>query len=146
MKQDVIIAISVKQDYGDDQDEVIELVTQGIMEQESPTKYKISYEESEMTGLQGTTTTFWVEPTRILLRRVGAVSSVMEFEQGKRHQSAYDTPYGAMDVEVHTRSFHQDISTQGGRIDLEYDIEISKKILGNNFFQIQVSLPKHRSL
>lgn len=142
MTQDVIISIMVKQDFEDSEDEVIELMTQGTMTYEQSFPYTISYQESEMTGLEGTTTTFVVEPQRIRLTRVGAVRSSMEFEPGKVHQSAYDTPYGSMDVEVRTRSFRHNISETGGEIALDYDIEISKNVLGNNFFQIKVSLPK----
>lgn len=145
MKQDVIISIAVKQDFEDSEDEVIELLTQGTMEFDGTSRYVIAYEESEITGLAGTTTTFIVDPQRIMLTRVGAVRSQMEFELGKRHQSAYDTPYGSMDVEVHTRSFQHNISPTGGEITLEYNIEIGKNILGNNFFHIKVSLPKQGS-
>lgn len=145
MKQDVIISISVRQDFEDSEDEVIELMTQGVMEYEDDKLYKISYKESEMTGLEGTITTFFVEKQRITLTREGSIHSKMSFESGKRHASIYDTPYGSMDVEVHTKIFHHDITAQGGDIALEYDIEISKNILGNNFFQIKVQLPKGHS-
>lgn len=144
MMQNVIISIMVKQAFEDEEDEVLELVTQGTMEYDEP-HYILSYEESEMTGLDGTTTTFFIEPHRIVLIRNGVVQSRMEFEQGKRHNSAYDTPYGSMEVEVHTRTLRHNITDKGGEILLEYNIEISKNIIGKNFFQIKVAFPKERN-
>lgn len=49
-----------------------------------------------------------------------------------------------MDVEVHTTAFSQNITPVGGEITLDYNIEISKTIVGNNFFQIKVALPKEK--
>ncbi len=141
MKQDVIISIMVKQDFEDQEDENLELLTRGTMERRE-NGYEISYQESEMTGLEGTTTTFFIEEKKVTLTRRGAVKSVMKFEKGIRHSSIYDTAYGAMDVEVHTTAFAQSIDEAGGEITLDYNIEISKTIVGNNFFQIKVSLPK----
>ncbi len=144
MKQEVVISIAVKQDYQDGEDEVMELVTKGTMEYQDESAYEIYYEESEMTGLEGTTTRFFIEKDAISLVREGSVRSRMQFELGKRHKSAYVTAYGAMDVEVHTRHFAHNISPQGGEIALEYDIEISQNVLGNNFFHIKVSIPTHK--
>ncbi len=143
MKQDVIISIMVKQDYEDQEEELMELVTRGVME-EHKGAFRISYEETEMTGLGGTTTTFLVDDDRIVLTREGTVRSYMQFEEGRRHNSIYDTPYGTMDVEVHTTAFAQNIGKTGGEITLDYNIEISKTIVGNNFFQIKVALPKEK--
>lgn len=145
MKQDVVISIMVKQASQEGEDEVIELLTRGTLEQTPEQDYLLSYEESEMTGLEGTTTIFFIQDKRIVLERRGAISSRMEFELGQRHHSSYNTMYGSMDVEVHTKLFAHSITPKGGEITLDYNIEISKTILGNNFFLIKVTLPEPRS-
>lgn len=81
MTQNVIISIMVKQDYEDQEAELMELVTHGVMEEEKGS-FKISYEETEMTGLGGTTTTFLVQEDKIVLTREGTVRSYMQFEEG----------------------------------------------------------------
>lgn len=139
--QEVLISIQVKQDFEEEGEHVMELLTQGEMKLADSGGYCISYEESEMTGLEGTTTTFMVHDKQITLTRAGAVRSYMHFEEGRRHQSSYDTPYGSMDVEIHTTKFFQSITETGGEISLDYQIEISRNIVGNNFFRIKVSLP-----
>lgn len=60
-----------------------ELVTEGRLEQDG-NSYTLSYQESELTGLEGTLTTFQVEPDRVTLLRVGEFNSQMVFQEGRR--------------------------------------------------------------
>ena len=64
MKRDVVLSIRGRQTYADAEPEVIELVTEGTMEFRDG-GWDISYQESELTGLQGVTTTFRVEPGKV---------------------------------------------------------------------------------
>ena len=59
MKQDVVLSIRGRQRYADQEPEIIELVTDGTMEFRDG-GWDISYEESDLTGLAGVTTTFRV--------------------------------------------------------------------------------------
>ena len=88
MKQTVVLSITGRQNYPDQEPEVIELVTEGTMEFRSG-GWDISYEESELTGLAGVTTTFRVEPDKVVLTRTGALKSQMVFQQGVAHESLY---------------------------------------------------------
>ena len=88
----VIISIKGKQSYEDAEDETIELVTEGRLEEDGSDGFTLSYQESELTGLEGTLTTFQIEKDRITLMRVGEVNSQMVFEEGRRHLSMYNTP------------------------------------------------------
>lgn len=92
MENNVIISIKGKQSYEDMEDETIELVTEGRLDPDGTEGYTLSYQESELTGLEGTLTTLQIEPERITLLRIGEVNSQMVFEQGRRHLSLYDTP------------------------------------------------------
>lgn len=60
MNKEVIISIRGAQSYADVENEVIELVTSGTLS-DSETGYSFSYVETELTGLEGTVTTFQVE-------------------------------------------------------------------------------------
>lgn len=97
-----------------------------------------SYQESELTGLEGTLTTFQIEPERSTLLRIGEVNSQMVFEQGRRHLSLYDTPYGSLSVGVSTRKMHAELGLSGGSIEIDYAIEIDHAVAGQNLFQINV--------
>ena len=134
----VIISIKGKQSYEDAEDETIELVTEGRLEEDGSDGFTLSYQESELTGLEGTLTTFQIEKDRITLMRVGEVNSQMVFEEGRRHLSMYNTPYGALSVGVSTRRMRSDLRRDGGSIEIHYAIEIDHAVAGQNLFQISV--------
>ncbi len=102
MDKNVIISIKGVQSYEDAETETIELVTEGTLMDCGEEGYTLSYQESELTGLEGTLTTFQVENDRITLMRMGMVNSQMVFQLGRRHFSMYDTPYGALSVGINT--------------------------------------------
>ncbi len=125
MKQKVLLSITGKQSYQDQEPEVMELVTEGTMDF-SEGGWDISYQESDLTGLQGVTTTFRVEPEKVTLIRTGPLRSTMEFQIGRSHDSLYQMEFGALMITVTTRHLFFDILPEGGCIDLVYDIEIEK--------------------
>lgn len=141
MKQDVIISIIAKQEFQGEEPEVMELLTQGILVEEEA-GFKLAYEESEMTGLEGTSTIFLITADSIVLMRQGTVNTQMVFQKNRRHISVYETLYGVMDVEVHTQHVEHSLTGDGGSIEIEYDIEVGKETQGKNFFEIRVELPK----
>ena len=123
MKREVTLAIKGCQTYQDQEPEIIELMTDGIMEFRDG-GWDISYEESELTGLAGVTTTFRVEPGKVTLTRKGALDSQMIFQENVVHESLYQMPFGALMLTVKATSLFYDIVPDGGVIDLSYDISI----------------------
>ena len=138
MENNVIISIRGKQSFEAQEDDTIELVTEGCLEPDGDDGYTLSYQESPLTGLEGTLTTFQIEPERVTLLRVGEVNSQMVFEEGRRHLSMYDTPYGALSIGVNTRKMWADLNDRGGSIEIDYAIEIDHALAGQNLFQISV--------
>ena len=57
----VVLTITGSQRFGTDEPEKTSLVTEGTLEREGDILL-LSYEESELTGMEGTTTVFRVEP------------------------------------------------------------------------------------
>ena len=137
-ENNVIISIKGTQSYEQQEDDVIELVTEGRLEREDEGHFTLSYQESEVTGLEGTLTTFQIEPERITLMRLGGVNSEMVFELGRRHLSMYDTPYGALAMGVNTRELSAALDEQVGQIRIVYDIELDHALAGRNTFDIQI--------
>ena len=137
-ENNVIISIKGTQSYEQQEDDVIELVTEGRLEREDEGHFTLSYQESEVTGLEGTLTTFQIEPERITLMRLGGVNSEMVFELGRRHLSMYDTPYGALAMGVNTRELSAALDEQGGQIRIVYDIELDHALAGRNTFDTQI--------
>ena len=129
MKKTVVLAIQGRQQYPEQEPEVIELTTEGTMEFVKG-GWDISYEESALTGLEGVTTTFRVEPGVVTLTRTGALKSQMVFEQGIAHDSLYQMPFGALMLTVKATSVYNDIVPDGGVIDLSYNINIENAEAG----------------
>ena len=137
MEKDVIISIKGVQQFENAEEDSMELVTAGRLEREG-NSYTLSYQESEITGLEGTLTTFQIEPERVTLMRVGEFNSQMVFQEGRRHMSMYNTPYGAMTIGVNTQHLLADFTDRGGDIEIDYAIEIDHNVAGRNMFQIRV--------
>lgn len=138
MEQRVIISIQGRQSFPQSEPEVMELVTQGILEDKGEAGLFLSYQESEVTGLEGTLTTIQVEPQRVTLLRVGTVNSQMVFEEGKHHLSVYDTPYGALEIGLRTRKIRTSLDSRGGDLTIYYALEIEHGAAGNSMFRIHV--------
>ena len=129
MKQEVTLFIQGRQTYQDQEPEVIELVIDGTMEFCNG-GWDISYEESELTGLAGVTTTFRVEPGKVILDRKGTLSSTMIFQENIVHESLYQMPFGALMLSVKATRVFFDIVPDGGVIDLSYNISIENSEAG----------------
>lgn len=123
MKLPVMLQIQGSQYYSEQEPEVIELLTEGTLEFVDG-GWNICYEETELTGLAGVTTTFRVEPGKVSLLRTGALRSEMMFQEGVRHQSLYRMDFGALMLTVCARQISASISERGGVVDLIYDVEI----------------------
>ena len=129
MKRDVVLAIRGSQKYEDQEPEVIELVTEGTMEFRDG-GWDIRYEESALTGLEGVTTTFRVEPGMVILTRTGKLNSRMVFQQGVPHDSLYQMEFGALMITVEAKFLWFDMIPEGGTIDLTYSISIENTEAG----------------
>ena len=129
MKKDVALMIRGSQRYQDQEPEVIELMTDGTMEFRNG-GWDISYQETELTGMAGVTTTFRVEPGKVTLDRKGALKSQMIFQENVVHESLYQMPFGALMLSVKATSVFFDILPDGGVIDLSYNIEIENTQAG----------------
>ena len=123
MKRDVVLFIRGQQTYDGQEPDVIELTTEGTMEFRDG-GWDIRYEESALTGLEGVTTTFRVEPGRVILDRSGRLRSRMVFELGVAHDSLYQMEFGALLMTVKATHVFYDILPDGGSIDLQYTIGI----------------------
>lgn len=137
MKQPVILSILGKQRYAGQEPDSIELVTEGTMEFRDD-GWDISYEESELTGLAGVTTTFRIEPDRVKLTRVGALNSEMIFERGQAHDCLYQLDFGALMMRIHATHVFYDIVPDGGVVDLVYRIEIENSEAGEVDYHLEI--------
>ncbi len=138
MENKYIISIKGFQRYHDDPEENdISLLTEGDFEY-ADGAYFIDYEESELTGLEGTKTSIEVGKDYVSLQRNGTVNSHMLFMKDRKTSSYYNTPYGDMQIDIFTDSLSIDVSPKGGKINVNYLIDINNKSTGKNNFEIEI--------
>ena len=80
MEKNAVIQVKSFSDI--DESDAIEVITPGkfIVKESS---YEIIYEESEISGMKGTTTNLKIEEDRFVLERVGTTCTTMEFKIGE---------------------------------------------------------------
>lgn len=134
----VLLTIRSEQRYEDMEPDAIELMTEGTLRLTGEGSILLSYQESELTGLEGTTTTFEVRGPQVILSRVGSVNSQMVFEEGKQHTSLYETPFGELAIDIRTSRLRHSLTERGGLMDLRYSISVDHAVTGRNAFKIRV--------
>ena len=128
-KLPVLLFIRGEQYFDDVDPDATELTEKGLL---------LTYQETALTGMEGTTTTFEVSGPQVILRRVGSVNSQMVFEEGRQHTSLYETPYGELSVDIQTSALRHNLSERGGLLEIKYSIAVEHTVTGRNSFKIRV--------
>ncbi len=132
------IIISLKGIQNGDKDDPIELVTVGEYYYKD-NKHFITYEESEMTGMEGTTTTLTIEGEKVTLMRSGKNNTQLIFEEGQRHINCYETPYGSLSVGVRANDVKVSLGEEGGEVSAQYELEVNNSFTGYNNFYMKIT-------
>lgn len=144
MKKNVLIEINSIQHYDGTDPEEVNLVTQGQLYKRNK-KFYVCYEESEITGLEGTKTTLKISDDDVSMIRTGKYSSEMLFADKRRHVGLYNTGYGTLEIATHTSSIKNTIGENGGSLALDYTIEIDHSVAGYNHFEMEVTCKEENS-
>lgn len=142
MKREVLVTVVGTQTNELGEQDTIELITEAkfFIREES---YYIIYNESVLTGMEGTTTSLKVEPQRVTLNRMGTSELKQTFEEGVFNSSCYITPFGTMQLAVLPSKVEVDLTDAGGSINLEYELKTEgHKISDNQLFISVKSLPQ----
>lgn len=131
------VIITIKGSSPDETEETVELVTNGEYSYSSD-KTVFSYMESEITGMEGTRTTFTVAPDLVTLSREGTVNATMTFEKGRKHVFLYETTFGATQLGVATHDLSCVLGENGGDMEFTYDVDVDNVLLGTSSFKINV--------
>ena len=135
--KDYVITIKGLQSYDDDENVDIEMMAQGDFSKEDG-KFFIDYEETEATGMEGTSTSIEIDSDYVSLTREGAVETTLLFIKGRQTTSYYETPYGTMMMGITTEKVDTKLDENGGTVDVSYSMSMNNLFSGTNTFQIQV--------
>ena len=120
-------------------DGTIELNSEGVLCVDDK-RAVISYDESELTGMEGSTTEVGFDLDNaglVTMMRSGSVSTVLVFEAGKRHICTYQTEYMPFEICVNTKDV-QNTLLENGKIELDYIIEIRGAQAERTLFTIEI--------
>ena len=133
----VIISVRGEQYFDGCDPDGTELTTEGTL-RVLPEGILLRYEESALTGMEGTKTHLSISPLEVVLRREGSVTSSTVFREGERNSFLYDTPYGKAIMGVDTRKIAADFDEHGGNMEIDYVVDMDHAVFGRNKFQINV--------
>lgn len=137
MDKNVIISVKGMQVSDDSEPNIMELITEGKYYSQDGAYY-VTYNESEVTGMSGTTTTLKVADGIVTLMRFGSVNSHFVFQRGQKHVSYYDTEHGAFTIAVIANEVDICVDDNGGEIRVGYQLEVDNNKTGENDFHMLI--------
>lgn len=129
------IMSSVKDENGRQQPS--EQICFGRMAEKNGTNY-VFYEESEVTGLEGTKTTIKWNDERIIILRSGTLDHRQEFCQGLVDKSLYQTPYLKIPLETATKYLYTGFRKGVWNLEIEYSLSHSGQPYGDMKILIEI--------
>ena len=138
MRYEVQIRIRGEQYYEETRESALETSEHlGTLER-LPEGWRLCYEERAADDAVGTQTELLIAPEQITLTRRGGLASKMVFSPSKPHKSLYETPYGALTMEVSTDTVGAKLTERGGVIGIGYALAVDGRALSKNKLRIQV--------
>lgn len=101
MTKDILVSVAGIQ-FEIDEEEVIEVITSGNYYCKSGKHYILYEEQDEQQGV--TKNRIKIEPNRVEMKKNGAITTNMIFEEGKENITYYNTGFGTLLVQVKTSS------------------------------------------
>ena len=131
--------ISVLSKQADDDENSIEVVTPGKFYKKEDCYYA-EYIETEISGMEGTTTTFKIYPEKFSLLRMGTTTTTMDFEKNNKNMTLYSTPYGVLEIELDTKTLEIRVDEKGGDIMLNYNLSVSGQTPQETLLKIKIDV------
>jgi Uncharacterized protein conserved in bacteria len=122
MEKKAIISISSNQVSSNE--DSVEVLTPGSF-YEVEDFYQAIYNETEISGMEGTVTKLQIFSDKLFLVREGTTSTKMEFEKNKIYTTLYNTPYGALELKIDTKQLEIKVNEKGGEVFIDYNMGIA---------------------
>lgn len=139
MEKKVRITMTGKQKFENMKPEVQRFTTLGLMVRYG-NKLRVSYVESDLTGMEGVTSAFVLQENRIFLERTGKIHAKMEFRAGEATDCLYTVGEISALMTIKTRRVSADVDENGGEIHIEYGIELEHQFVSLNNIDIQIEV------
>lgn len=139
--KEVMVKITTNQVNEQGDEDIMEFVTEAKLYKRGEAMYLI-YEETELSGVPGCRTRLKCKDNEVQMKRFGEGAGIgheIRFQRGKRYSGLYDTPFGAIEMEVLTNKLENNLTEEGsGMLDIDYSISLKGLIEGRN--QLNITL------
>jgi len=119
----------------------MEFITEGRFVRKGDALYLI-YEESELSGVLGYTTSLKVVGGKVRMKRYGeegGIQTAIEFEKGGKFTGWYETPFGTIEMEVMTNNVENRLDPEGsGTLDIDCSISLKGLTESRNLLQFEI--------
>ena len=133
--------ISVISNANIEDDDMIEVVSPGSFEKIED-GFKAIYEETEISGMEGTTTILTIKENQVILEREGTTSTKMIFKEDEDSIVLYNTPYGMLEMAISTNNLDVKIGEDGGKLNIEYEMSVYGQPPFNTKLSLSIKVQK----
>lgn len=137
--KEIFVKIRGQQASDTDGESTMEFITEAKLYERGDAMYLI-YEETELSGIPGCKTRLRLKGDEVHMKRIGRGAGIgheIRFEKVKRYEGFYNTPFGAIELEVLTNKLENTLSPDGGgQIDIDYSISLKGLLEGRNKLNI----------
>ena len=116
-----IASLSINQEEMNPYDEMNMIVT-GQLSRDKNGTYYLEYTETDPESTDTTIVNLELTAQGVNMKRQGAASAYMMFENNKAFTSCYETEYGRFDLEIYTLNASWNVEDNHGVIRLKYQI------------------------
>ncbi|NLC44417.1 MAG: DUF1934 domain-containing protein [Clostridiales bacterium] len=131
MDKKIMLTIKGSRRSAEGENSSMELITEGrLLEQNGI--FHIEYDESEISGKEGTKTRFSFLDEGVSMERYGTSSTQFLFQRGKKYVDTRVTPFGSMQMEVYPTRVRHELGSEEGSLNLKYQLNIDGMSAGTN--------------
>jgi uncharacterized beta-barrel protein YwiB (DUF1934 family) len=142
--KDIMLRIVGNQRHGasePDETERMEFITEGRFVRKGDSLYLI-YEESELSGIEGCTTSLKLTGGRVRMKRYGeeqGIRTAIEFEKGKKFTGYFETPFGPIEMEVLTNEITNELEPEGtGALGIDCSVSLKGLMESRSMLRFEI--------
>ncbi|MCL2493616.1 MAG: DUF1934 domain-containing protein [Clostridiales bacterium] len=123
-------------------EDAVEFLTKGRFVQKGDALYLI-YDETDLSGQEGWTTSMKISDGKVRIKRYGegsGIGSAIEFEQGKKWDGFFETPFGSIPLEVLTNVVDNRIDPETVTGSVELDCSVSLRGLSESRNRLRIEI------
>ena len=127
--------------------QTIELQTEGVLVIIEDT-FRIEYEEIlvEASNVFTNTNIYFKKenPDIVYLDRDSDITTTGVFEKDKRYMLTYAMPFGSLELGIYTKILENNITEDGGKLKIVYDVEHLGSIIFSNVFILECTISQQK--